>query len=119
MGAFSAISKLLIALQLVLALQPQGGGDKAQTVQNGHRVIFHIAVFLLRPVPLAHQQDAMYPVKILWSSSNVGAQPLVVQIDLLVRHHIGRTVQDAGEGHIVPGLPLGSGNALPVQHFCH
>ena len=49
------------------------------------------------------------------------AQPLrfIIEVDVLVRHHIQGTVQNAGEGHIVPGGPLGGGDPPGIQTSGH
>ena len=106
MGPAAAVFELLVVCQLVLTGQPKVRRDKADAVQYGYGVFMYVCVLSLGLVPLADDQNTVDAVEGLRRRRHSGSESLKVDQDVLVRHYIGRGMEQAGKGDVVPGVAL-------------
>ncbi len=117
MPSTSPPAQLFVALQLVLAGEPQLGGDQSLVEAQGEAGALPIS----RPgaVPLAHQQPSVASVKGLRGMGEANSSGLVIAIDLPVGPDVDRVVENPGEGHIIPHRPPGTGDTGGIEGADH
>ena len=113
--ALAAVAHLAVMSQLCLYHQKQRRRHDAHTVQHGCPMVLGLGVLPRIGLPLAHQQHTVYAVKGLRWAGDLHALPQIVEPHLLVRHHIGGVVQQAGQRYVVPCGAFWGGDALGGQ----